>query len=307
MMKKNKHVLITGVAGFIGSNLLDYLIEHTDWEITGIDNFSTGRENNVEQHLKNERFKFVNGSVQSLSSLKAYDIIFHLAALPRIQPSFELVNMHINENLICAMHLIELMIRDQYFPKFVFSSSSAIYGTPEHTPTNEQERIDCLSPYAFQKYEVEKYLELLSTRYPLDYVCLRYFNPYGPRSFNPENKFNAYSSVVGIFLYRYQSKMPLLVTGDGQQRRDFIHVSDLACANYLAAIQTEKLNTAFNIGNGSTISVLEVAQMISNQYEFIEKREGESDITFADISKAKSILKWEPKHELADYIQSNIK
>jgi UDP-glucose 4-epimerase len=306
-MKDNKHVLITGVAGFIGSNLLDYLIEYTNWEITGIDNFSTGNENNIMQHLDSERFNFIQGSVHNISSIKAYDSIFHLAALPRIQPSFELVNMHINENLVCAMHLVELMIQEQCFPKFVFSSSSAIYGTPEFTPTNEQERIDCLSPYAFQKYEVEKYLELLSTRYPLNYVCLRYFNPYGPRSFNPENKFNAYSSVVGIFLYRYENNLPLLVTGDGLQQRDFIHVSDLASANYLAAIHPERLNTAFNIGNGSTVSILNVAQLISDTYQFIEKREGESDITFADISKARTILNWSPKSDLFQYIQKQVK
>jgi UDP-glucose 4-epimerase len=201
------------------------------------------------------------------------------------------------------MYLVELMIKDNYFPKFVFSSSSAVYGTPTNTPTPESERIDCLSPYAFQKYEVEKYLELLAERYPLDYVCLRYFNPYGPRSYNPHNKFNAYSSVVGIFLHRHKNNLPLLVTGDGKQRRDFIHVADLALANYLAAKHTDKLNTAFNIGNGNTISVLEVAQAISEKIEFIPKREGESEITFAEVSKARNILKWTPNHDLLSYLK----
>lgn len=305
-MKKISNVLVTGVAGFIGSNLLDYLLEHTGWTITGIDNLSTGNENNIAHHLGNARLTFVRSSVSDIQSLKEYDAVFHLAALPRIQPSFELVTEHISENLTATMHLVQLMIKENYFPKFVFSSSSAIYGTPETIPTPESEKIDCLSPYAFQKYEVEKYLELLNTRYPLDYVCLRYFNPYGPRSFNPDNKFNAYSSVVGIFLYRFQHKMPLLVTGDGSQRRDFIHVSDLAKANYLAAIHPDKLNTAFNIGNGSTISVLEVAKLISDTYEFIPKREGESDITFADVSKAKQVLNWQPGLNLADYIKTVI-
>ncbi len=201
-----------------------------------------------------------------------------------------------------SVHLLQVMIKENYFPKFIFSSSSAIYGTPNLVPTPEDEKVDCLSPYAFQKYETEKYLELLATRYPLDYVCLRYFNPYGPRSFNPDNKFNAYSSVVGIFLYRWQNNLPLLVTGDGLQQRDFIHVSDLASANYQAAIYPSRLNTAFNIGNGSTISVLDVAKMISDNYSFIDKREGESEITFADVSKAKQLLNWRPTHILKDYI-----
>lgn len=298
------NVLITGVAGFIGSNLLDYLMEKTTWTITGVDNLSTGNKKNISEHLKSNRFTFIEGNIKNLDSVKSYDCIFHLAALPRIQPSFEFVTEHISENLTHSMHLIELMIKENYFPKFVFSSSSAIYGTPETVPTPESEKIDCLSPYAFQKYEVEKYLELLSTRYPLDYVCLRYFNPYGPRSFNPDNKFNAYSSVVGIFLYRFKNKLPLLVTGDGSQRRDFIHVADLAKANYAAAVLPEKINTAFNIGNGSTISVLEVAQLISNNYEFIPKREGESEITFAETEKAQTVLRWKPSHDLREYLKS---
>jgi UDP-glucose 4-epimerase len=299
-------VLITGVAGFIGSNLLDFLIEETDWMIYGVDNLSTGNRKNVEHHLGNKRFSFLEAKCSDLNSLKSYDCIFHLAALPRIQPSFEYVNEHITANLNESICLLELMIRDNHFPKFIYSSSSAIYGTPQKIPTDETERVDCLSPYAFQKYEVEKYLELLSTRYPLNFVGLRYFNPYGPRSFNPQNKFNAYSSVVGIFLYKKKQGEALLVTGDGSQKRDFIHVKDLARANYLAAISKEGTNTFFNLGKGNTISILELANKISDRIEFIPRRDGEADVTFADISKAGEMLNWQPRFELDQYIREEL-
>jgi UDP-glucose 4-epimerase len=300
-------VLITGVAGFIGSNLLDYLLEHTAWQIDGIDNFSTGRRRNIEHNLANERFSFIEDSLFNLKSLKPYQAVFHLAALPRIQPSFELVNEHIRENLMGSMHLIECMIAENHFVRIVNSSSSAIYGTPENIPTNEEEAVSCLSPYAFQKYETEKYFELLSERYPLDYVHLRYFNPYGPRSFNPENPFNAYSSVVGIFLHAAKNGKTLKVTGDGSQKRDFIHVYDLARANYLSAVHPEKLNTAFNIGHSNTMSILDLAKMISADYEFIPRREGEAEITYADVSKARKILNWSPKYDLESYIREAVK
>ncbi|MCA1764003.1 MAG: NAD-dependent epimerase/dehydratase family protein [Flavobacteriales bacterium] len=300
---KIEHVLITGVAGFIGSNLLDYLLEHTDWKITGIDNYSTGRKNNIGHNLENERFEFIEDSLFNIKSLKPYHCVFHMAALPRIQPSFELVNDHIKQNLMGSTFLIELMIADNYFPRIVNSSSSAIYGTPNVIPTPESEKVDCLNPYAFQKYETEKYFDLLSTRYPLDYVHLRYFNPYGPRSFNPENQFNAYSSVVGIFLNRNENGESLQITGDGSQKRDFIHVYDLARANHMAAMHPETINTAFNIGHSDTLSILELAHMISDRVEFIPKRDGEAEITYADVDKAKSVLGWEPVYKLEDYIK----
>ncbi|MCU0435166.1 MAG: NAD-dependent epimerase/dehydratase family protein [Bacteroidia bacterium] len=301
-----ERVLITGVAGFIGSNLLDVLLAETNWHIDGIDNLSTGTKANIDHALGNARFQFIEGDLAQLTSLKPYTKVFHLAALPRIQPSFELVGEHITANVTRAMHLVELMIRENYFPRLVYSGSSAIYGTPQNIPTAEDEAVSCLSPYAFQKYEVEKYLELLATRYPLDYVTLRYFNPYGPRSFNPANSFNAYSSVVGIFLNRHRNRQPLLVTGDGTQRRDFVHVYDLALANLAAARHPERINTAFNVGFGSTLSVLELARMISADIEFIAKREGEADITFADTSKAQQILGWAPKHTLENYLQQEL-
>ncbi|MFN8711773.1 MAG: NAD-dependent epimerase/dehydratase family protein [Bacteroidota bacterium] len=301
-----ERVLITGVAGFIGSNLLDVLLSETDWHIDGIDNLSTGSKANIDHAISNNRFTFIEGDLAQLTSLKPYSKVFHLAALPRIQPSFELVSEHITANVTRAMHLVELMIRENYFPRLVYSGSSAIYGTPKTIPTAEDEAIDCLSPYAFQKYEVEKYLELLATRYPLDYVTLRYFNPYGPRSFNPANSFNAYSSVVGIFLNRHKNGQALLVTGSGEQRRDFVHVYDLALANLAASKHPERINTAFNIGFGSTLSVIDLARMISDNIEFIPKREGEADITFADTSKAQRILGWEPKHKLEDYLKQEL-
>lgn len=303
----HKRVLITGVAGFIGSNLLDFLLENTDWQIDGIDNFSTGSEKNIHHRLNDPRFRFIHDDIQRLQSLLPYSCVFHLAALPRIQPSFELVNAHVKANVLAATGLLELMIKENHFPRFVYSGSSAVYGTPKEIPTSENERIDCLSPYAFQKYEVERYLELLSTRYPINYVTLRYFNPYGPRSFNSANKFNAYSSVVGIFLDRKKNGMPLLVTGDGSQQRDFVHVADLASANYRAAIAEGRPNTFFNIGFGSTMSVLELARTISDSIEFIAKREGEAEITFADVRKANTVLGWKPTHNLSDYIASELK
>jgi UDP-glucose 4-epimerase len=299
-------VLITGVAGFIGSNLLDYLLKETDWQIEGYDNLSTGSTDNIKHVLSEERFTFINKDAFEIVSLKPYSKIFHLAALPRIQPSFELINDHIKANVLLACHLIELMIKENHYPRLVYSGSSAIYGTPTKIPTPETERIDCLSPYAFQKYEVERYLELIATRYPIDLITLRYFNPYGPRSFNPGNALNAYSSVVGIFLNRLKEGKHLLVTGDGAQERDFIHVLDLASANFKAAIYPTRINTSFNIGFGSTMSILELAQMISPSTEFVDKREGEADITFADNSKAKEILGWSPNKNLEDYIFSQL-
>ncbi len=299
-----EQVLITGVAGFIGSNVLDYLIENTDWIIVGIDNLSTGNKENIEHNLSNSRFKFIEKKCSELESLKDFTKVFHLAALPRIQPSFELITDHINANLMESACLIELMIKENHFPKLVYSGSSAIYGTPENYPTTELERIDCLSPYAFQKYEVEIYLKLIASRYPLNYITLRYFNPFGPRSFNPKNKFNAYSSVVGIFLNQFENGNELTITGDGSQRRDFIHVRDVAKANYLASISKDYINDAFNVGSGTTISILEVAQIITSNYRFIPKREGESEITWADISKTKSVLKWQPESDVVAYIEA---
>ncbi|MCB9233631.1 MAG: NAD-dependent epimerase/dehydratase family protein [Bacteroidia bacterium] len=301
------HVLITGVAGFIGSNLLDYLLDETDWKITGIDNFSTGNEDNISHRFDDPNFQFFQREVSQLSSLRQFEVVFHLAALPRIQPSYEWVEDHVTANLMSGIHLLQLMIREEYFPRMIYTSSSSIYGNPDTVPTNETEPIKTMNPYAFQKYELEKYLEMLEERYPLDYVNLRLFNPYGPRSFNPDNQFAAYSSVVGIFIDKAKNGKTMQITGDGTQKRDFVHVLDVADACYKAAIHPENLNTAFNIGAGKTLSILDLAKIVGGEYEFIPARHGEAEITWADVRKSRDLFGWEPKLSLDQFIREEMR
>ncbi len=302
-MSKIDKVLITGVAGFIGSHILDSILDETDWEVDSYDDLSTGNEANIAHRLQEERFSFYREAMSKIPSLKSYDAIFHLAALPRIQPSFQYIREHVEANLLEGVGLLEKMIEEEHFPRLIYSGSSAIYGDPEKVPTPETESIDPMNPYAFQKYELEKYLEFVSVRYPIDYVTLRYFNPFGPRSFNEKNPFNAYTSVVGIFLNRYEAGETLQITGDGTQKRDFVHVKDVARANLIAAQHPEKLNDAYNIGKGDTLSINDLAAMISDRAEYIPPRDGEASITHASIDKAKKVLGWEPIHELEDYIE----
>ena len=297
-------ILVTGAAGFIGSNLVDQILLDTDWEIDGLDNFSTGSQSNIN-HLSGEpRFSFLRRDIHEITSLKPYKYVFHLAALPRIQPSFDAPKEHALANLVGSIHLMEVMIRENHYPRFIYSSSSAVYGNPPKVPTSEDAPIMCLNPYSFQKYEVERYLELLSTRYPFDFVSLRYFNPYGPRSFNPKNYYNAYSSVVGIFLNRRREGLPLLVTGDGLRQRDFIHVQDVARANICSALYSGQLNVPINIGSGATLRIIDLAQQISDRIEFVPERNGEAQVTFADVTRATTLLTWAPSISINEYLNN---
>jgi UDP-glucose 4-epimerase len=282
--------LVTGGAGFIGSNLVDTLIEK-GWPVTVIDNLSTGDLNNI-----NTRSKFYNVDIVDYKRIeplfKGIDYVFHLAALPRIQPSFEDPILHENVNVVGTINCFQAA-RRHGVKKFVFSSSSACYGNPTQIPTTEQAAINCLSPYALQKYSAEQYCLILGQRFNLPVVILRYFNVYGPRSFSPRNKFNAYSSVIGIFHNQKKSNRPLTITGNGEQSRDFVHVYDVAQAN-LCAIFDGPAGKIFNIGFGKTYTINEIARMFSDRYIYIPERKGEAMITLADIGKAKKELNWQP-------------
>ena len=296
-------ILVTGGAGFIGSNFLDFIINNKMCsEIVVIDNLITGAKDNIK-HLMNS-ISFVEADFSEVTTAaflkeNQFDAIFHFAALPRIQPSYVRITEHHNANVTKVLHLIEnLIIANCFDTKFIYSSSSAIYGNPDSFPTKEDAVLCPLSPYAFQKLEVENYLILLSEYYKdLKWTALRYFNPYGPRSFSEKNKDSAYSSVIGIFLNRKKKNQILQITGDGEQRRDFIHVSDVASANWLSFVNY-KDNQHYNVGTGVTHSINEVARMISDKFEYVVERKGEAQTTHADNSKIINDLNWNCKKEL---------
>ena len=290
--------VVTGGAGFIGSHLCDLLIEQGA-KVTVIDNLSTGNEGNI-----NTSVDFIRDDINS-KKLDGYlnnqDYVFHVAALPRITPSFDNRFEHHIANTDGTLNVIEASHREG-IKKIVFSGSSAVYGQPLLTPTDESSAIAPLNPYALQKYTAEQYGLLIGKHLSLPFISLRYFNPYGPRSYNPHNEYSAYSSVIGIFQNRVSNGMPPMITGDGSQVRDFIHVRDLAKANVCAATSDVDFG-CFNIGYGEARSVLEIAKLLSTEIKFIAAREGEASITLADISKAKSFLNWAPTIDVFEYLE----
>ena len=289
--------VVTGGAGFIGSHIVDHLIDLGS-EVTVIDNLSTGNLGNL-----NPKSDFVEESIELLDLNKIFkgqDYVFHAAALPRIQPSFISPEVHDIANIQNTVKVIRSS-KEENIRKVIFSGSSAVYGNPINTPTAEDEPINCLNPYALQKYTAEQYGILLGQFWGQSFVSLRYFNPYGPRSFNEKNPDNAYSSVIGIFQNQFINKSKLTVTGDGSRKRDFIYVGDLATAN-IAIAKSDIEFGIYNVGFGEAISVLEIAQLISDEFIFIPEREGEAHITLADNAKLKNQTSWNPSLEVSEYI-----
>jgi UDP-glucose 4-epimerase len=293
------NALVTGGLGFIGSHVVDLLIAE-GLTVTVVDNLSTGNK-----EFANQKAEYIYRNVEELEAgeVAKYDYVFHLAALPRIQPSFTDPEEHENANVIATIRLLEALKTSKKIKKLVYSASSSCYGNPIHTPTAEDSQIAPLSPYALQKYAAEQYCLILGERNQIPINTLRYFNAYGPRSFNPLNRFNAYTSVIGIFHYQKKNGEKLTITGDGSQQRDFVHVRDIAKANFLAAV-TDKNYSFYNIGFGTCYSILEIAEKFNHPYIFIPERKGEAKITLADISKIKNELGWSPKIGLEEGIQS---
>lgn len=296
------NVLVTGGCGFIGSHLVDELIKKK-YDVTVIDNLSTG-----SMDYLNPKAKFYQKDIRDLESIREHfkekSIIFHLAALPRIQPSFSNPIYHEEVNVIGTINCL-LASKKYGVGKFIYSSSSAIYGNPNEIPTSEESKINCLNPYALQKYTAEQYCFIFGKKFDLPIISLRYFNPYGPRSFNLENPYNAYNSVVGIFNHQSKTTKTLTVTGSGRQRRDFIHVYDLVNAT-ISASKKEIKNEIINIGMGDSISINELASYFQCNIEYISKRPNEAIVTQASIVKASELLKWKPKIEIKSAIKDEL-
>jgi len=308
---EGKRILVTGVAGFIGSNLSDELLEKKA-SVIGIDNFFNGRMDNIKDSLQNQNFTFHKADIRDYDFLleicKDIDIIFHEAAFTSVPQSVKMpiscneVNVNGTLNILNAAR-----IRD--VETIIFASSSSVYGDTPTLPKKEDMSLIPISPYGVAKLACEKYLYAFYKVYGLNTVALRYFNVYGPRQ-----KDSTYSGVIPIWLGRiYRDENPI-VFGDGEQRRDFTYIKDVVNANLLSGVANNIAGEVFNIGASSPITVNELADIIKKICEkehlgvdFTDPRPGDIRDSFADIAKARKILKFEPKYDiqtgLKDYIE----
>lgn len=286
-------IIVTGGAGFIGSNLVDKLIEKGH-DVFVIDNLSTGKIENVNEKAKFLQTDLVNVSQDFLDSLvSGAHYVFHLAAKARVQPSIADPIEFNEHNVKATLKLLDACRRSGSVKRFIFSSSSSVYGQSDILPFEETMPTNPISPYALQKLVGEQYCQLYSKIYKLDTVCLRYFNVYG----NRQPTSGAYCTVLGIFKGQKRDGKPLTITNDGEQKRDFTHVSDVVDANILAMevnSETPLNGQCFNIGYGNSVSINEIASYFGGEKIYtgnvIEPRE-----TLANNSKARTLLKWEPK------------
>jgi len=290
-------VIVTGGAGFIGSHVVDKLVEQ-GIEVIILDNLSTGKQKNI-----NPKATFIECDLSHYSNLadkshvfEGIDTVFHLAALPQVQYSIE--NPTDNNNLTSTINILEFAKKSNV-KRFVFSSTSAVYGNPKYTPIDENHPIETLSPYALHKLVGEQYCKMYSNIYNIDTVCLRYFNVYGDRMSNT----GAYRSVLSVFGEQLKNNHPLTIVNDGEQRRDFIHVDDIVNANIMCAKSNKKFNgDVFNVGTNNAYSVNELADMLGGKKIYGEKRIEPKD-SIAETAKIELDLNFICEDKLKEWIK----
>ena len=303
-----KYVVVGG-AGFIGSNIVDKLIEQ-DHKVVVIDNLSTGKKENISYvgHLKRNvelceiDISDTSESESLVEAMKGADTVFLLAAKARVQPSIEEPVEYEQNNTIGTLNVLKCA-SDAGVRRVVYSASSSAYGDTDKLPSVESDAVNPLSPYGAQKYYGEVMCKMFSQVYDIETVSLRYFNIYGER----QNVGGAYAMVIGIFVDQLLKGGPMTIRGDGEQRRDFTYVGDVVNANILAS-QSENVGKGevINIGNGDNRSINEIATMIGGPTvtisPVIEPKE-----TLADNSLARELLGWKPTGNVEKWISEYVK
>ena len=292
--------LVTGGAGFIGSNLVDYLLDQGH-SVVCLDNESADNEK-FHWPLENGQAINVKGDITDYKFMKnvftGVDYVFHLAAESRLQPAIENPIRAVSKNCVGTTVMLQCA-REVGVKRFIYSSTSSGYGNNPY-PNVETQPDDSLNPYSASKVAAEKFCKMYTDLYGLETVVLRYFNVFGERS--PTR--GQYAPVIGIFQRQRDAGQPLTIVGDGSQRRDFVYVKDVARANYLASIMPLKgrAGEVFNVGSGKCYTVQEIADAISDNQTYIPKRTGEMDTTFANIDKIGDVIGWKPEVDVIDWI-----
>jgi len=295
---KKKLSMVTGGAGFIGSNLVDQLVDKGH-KVIVLDNFSTGKRSNLSHHKKKD-VKIVKIDISKDNYLDKYfknvDYVFHLAGLADIVPSIENPSKYFASNVVGTYNIIQVA-KKANIKKFIYAASASCYGIPKKFPIKENAKINPMYPYAFTKWQAEELIMHWVKIYNFPAISFRFFNAYGPRS----RTSGVYGAVFGIFLAQKLKRKPLTIVGNGNQTRDFIHVKDLVRAIIIAA-QSKKTGKIYNIGSGKEIKINKIAKLIGGKRIHIPKRPGEPDRSLADISKIKKDLNWSPKIKIEEGI-----
>ena len=295
--------VITGGAGFIGSNLTDHLVK-IGHKVIVLDNFISGKKSNLSHHKKKD-VKIIKIDVSKVNNLDKYfkgaDYVFHLAALAQIIPSIKNPKKYFQNNVIGTIKVVEAAKRAK-IKKFIYAASSSCYGTPKKFPTSESDKIELSNPYAVTKFIGEEIIMKYASMFKMPNISFRFFNVYGPRL----DISGQYSAVMGNFLNQKKNNKPLTIVGDGKQTRDFIHVDDLANA-FIKIIRSKCVNKIYNLGSGKRTSINTIANMFNGKKKFIPIRPGEPKSSLANISKLKKDINWKPIVSLEEGIERLLK
>ncbi len=284
--------LVTGGCGFIGSHLSEMLLA-LGHEVVILDNLACGRKSNIQSFEEDPNLKFHQVDICDRDAMRPYfqgvDWVFHMAGLADIVPSIEQPDGYFQTNVSGTLNVLQCA-REAGVKRLVYAASSSSYGIPDAYPTPETALISPQYPYALTKYMGEELVLHWAHTYKLPAISLRLFNVYGPRS----RTSGAYGAVFGVFLAQKLNGKPFTVVGDGTQTRDFTYVTDVASA-FIKAAQSDVSGEAMNVGSGNHYSVNRLVELLGGGVVYIPKRPGEPDCTFADTSKIKTLLGWEPQ------------
>ncbi len=295
-------ILVTGGAGFIGSHLVDRLLNE-GFEVTVFDNFSTGRLENITHNKGREEFRFIKGDILDFDMIKDtledIDVVFHEAALASVTLSVQNPILTNDINVTGTLNLLKAS-SDLDVKRFIYASSAAVYGNTPSPQKRENMIPNPTSPYGASKLAAENYVRLFYKAYGLETVSLRYFNVYGPRQrFDIQS---AYGGAITIFTNRLLKNMPPIIHGDGEQTRDFVYIQDVIEANMLALDAKNAAGEAFNIGTGRSISVNQVAEILKEKMNrknlkniHADPRPTDVRHGYADITKAQGVLGYNPR------------
>ncbi|MCW3995877.1 MAG: SDR family NAD(P)-dependent oxidoreductase [Candidatus Bathyarchaeota archaeon] len=303
-------ILVTGGAGFIGSHVVDRLVDN-EYDVRIFDNLSTGKTENIQKHITKGKAELIKGDIRDTlaveKSVKDVDVIIHMAALVSVPLSIENPNLTFDINLLGTLNLLRASVKNQ-IDKFIYISTCAVCGNPEMLPVTEQTPTNPISTYAESKLIGERYCFGFSDRLLLKTIILRFFNVYGLRQ-----TMNDYSGVITRFIERCIQKKPLIIYGDGSQTRDFVNVMDVAEAVLASVRSRAGEGEVFNIASGKPTSINELAktllELTGTDLEVIYEspRTGDIKDSYADISKAKKLLGYKPKVSLPDGLRDLLK